>query len=327
MRRPILIDTDPGVDDALALVYALNCPALELVGVTTVHGNVSVERSTRNALGLLELACPDLEIAVARGAAEPLGGLARREVDFVHGAEGLGETPILSPRRAPDPRPAWAFIRDQVMARPGEVTLCAIGPMTNLALALQHAPEIASRVAGVVVMGGAVNVPGNITPQAEYNVWADPVAADAVLAAPWSVTLVGLDVTTQVVCTDDDFAGIAQAAPRVGGFLARAAQFYVAFYRRAAGIPGCHLHDPSAMIALSHPACFSGTSMPLTVLQEGEARGCTVPLDRGPAPGADIAEPPAGRPAVQVLDQVDARAVKAAFMLTLAAADRGAPSP
>jgi inosine-uridine nucleoside N-ribohydrolase len=311
-RLAVILDTDPGVDDALALVYALNCPALELLGVTTVHGNVSVDRSTRNALGLLELARPEADIPVARGAAEPLNGLARREADFVHGTEGLGDTAVLVPRRAPDPRPAWQFMRDQVAARPGEITLCAIGPMTNLALALEHAPEIAGQVAGVVVMGGAVTVPGNITPQAEYNVWADPAAAAAVLAAPWPVTLVGLDVTTQVMCTLEDFAAIAQAAPRVGGFLAQAAEFYVNFYRRAAGIPGCHLHDPSALIALSHPALFAGQPMALTVGQEGEARGRTLPA----CPEA------AGQPAVRVLTEVDAAAVKAQFMLTLGAADR-----
>lgn len=316
-RQSIIIDTDPGVDDALALVYALNCPALELVGVTTVHGNVSVARSTRNALGLLELARPDLEIPVARGADSPLNGLARREADFVHGAEGLGDTPLLAPRRAPDPRPAWQFIRDQVAARPGEITLCAIGPMTNLATVLAHAPEIARQVAGVVVMGGAVTVPGNITPQAEYNVWADPAAAAAVLAAPWPLTLVGLDVTTQVICTREDFAAIASAAPRVGGFLAQAADFYVDFYQRAAGIDGCHLHDPSALIALSHPQYFSGSTMVLAVAEQGDHRGRTRPAAGGPP----------GQSAVRVLTGVDAAAVKAQFMLTLSAADRASRHP
>lgn len=311
MRRSIIIDTDPGVDDALALVYALNCPAFELRAVTTVHGNVSVERSTRNALGLLELAGPDLDIPVARGAERPLNGLPRREADFVHGAEGLGETPVFAPRRAPDPRPAWQLIRDEVTAHPGEITLCAIGPLTNLALALAHAPKIARQVAGVVLMGGAVDVPGNITPQAEYNLWADPAAAAAVLSAAWPVTLVGLDVTTQVVCSREDFAQLAQQAPRVGGFLAQAAQFYIAFYEQAAGIPGCHLHDPSALIALSHPEYFRREAMALEVAQDGEARGRTRRASAGVGPQ------------VEVLTGVDAAAVKRAFMLTLCAADRG----
>ena len=310
MRRSIIIDTDPGVDDALALVYALNCPAFELCAVTTVHGNVSVERSTRNALGLLELAGAALPVPVARGAEAPLNGLPRREADFVHGPEGLGETPVFEPRHAPDPRPAWQLIRDEVAARPGEITLCAIGPLTNLALALAHAPELATQVAEVVLMGGAVGVPGNITTQAEYNLWADPVAAAAVLSASWPVTLVGLDVTTQVMCTREDFAQIAQRAPRVGGFLAQAAQFYIAFYEQAVGIPGCHLHDPSALIALSHPEYFRGERMALEVIQDGEARGQT-------------RRSTAGGPEVQVLTGVEAAAVKRVFMLTLSVADCG----
>lgn len=322
-RTPIIIDTDPGIDDALALVYALNSAQLEVVGVTSVHGNVSVERTTRNALGLIELACPGARIPVARGAAEPLHGQAPGDAGFVHGIEGLGDMPALKPRTAAHAMPAWQFICERVAERPGEITLCAIGPLTNLAQALAHSPSVAGQVAGVVIMGGALRLPGNITPHAEYNFWVDPDAAAMVLAAPWPITLVGLDVTTQVICSSAYFRNIAKAAPRVGGFIARIAEFYIDFHRRHAGLPGCQLHDPSALIALTHPSLFSGEAVTVSVTTQGECRGQII---QSTLAGADENRVPAQRNGnITVLTDVDAALVKEAFMLTLAAADQSHP--
>ena len=317
---PIIIDTDPGIDDALALVYALNAPQLEVVGVTTVHGNVSVERTTRNALGLLELASPGTRIPVARGAAAPLQGPAPGDAGFVHGIEGLGDTPAMTPRAAPHALPAWQFICQRVAERPGEITLCAIGPLTNLAHALAHSPSVAEQVAGVVVMGGAFRVPGNITAHAEYNFWSDPDAAAAVLAAPWPITLVGLDVTTQVICSSAYFRTIAKAAPRVGGFVAQLAEFYIDFYRRHAGLRGCQLHDPSALIALTHPALFTGESVSVSVNTHGQQRGQML-HSASSRNAAGQAQHSKCNGNVTVLTDVDVALVKEVFMLTLAAAD------
>lgn len=318
---PIIIDTDPGIDDALALIYALNAAQLEVVGVTTVHGNVNVERTTRNALGLLELACPGARIPVARGAPEPLHGPAEGDAGFVHGIEGLGDTPVFTPRAEPHALPAWQFICERVAERPGEITLCAIGPLTNLAQALAHSPAVAEQVAGVVIMGGALRVPGNITPYAEYNLWADPTAAAAVLAAPWPITLVGLDVTTQVICSSAYFRNIAKAAPRVGGFIAQLAEFYIDFYRRHAALPGCQLHDPSALIALTHPSLFTGESLNVAVNTHGERRGQI--FHSASQEDAKQAEHAQHNGNITVMTDVDAALVKEVFMLTLSAADRG----
>ncbi len=319
-RTPIIIDTDPGIDDAFALVYALNAPQLEVVGVTTVHGNVGIERTTRNALGLLELAYPEGRIPVARGAAEPLQGQAPGDAGFVHGVEGLGDTPALTPRTKPHALPAWQFICERVAERPGEITLCAIGPLTNLARALAHSPSVAEQVAGVVIMGGALRVPGNITAHAEYNFWADPAAAAAVLAAPWPITLVGLDVTTQVICSSAYFQNIASAAPRVGGFIAQIAEFYIAFHRHHAGLPGCQFHDPTALIALTHPALFAGESVSISVTTRGERRGQVIQDGSQHVAGQSAHTQRNGN--ITMLTQVDAALVKEAFMLTLAAADQ-----
>ncbi len=318
---PIIIDTDPGIDDAFALVYALNSAQLEVVGVTTVHGNVGVERTTRNALGLLEFARSGAHIPVARGAAEPLLGPAESDAGFVHGTEGLGDTPVFTPRTAPHALPAWQFICERAAERPGEITLCAIGPLTNLALALAHSPRVAEQLAGVVIMGGALRVPGNITPYAEYNFWADPAAAAAVLAAPWPITLVGLDVTTQVVCSSAYFRTIAKAAPRVGGFIAQIAEFYIDFHRRHAGLPGCQLHDPTALIALTHPSLFAGECVNISVTTQGEHRGQVIHNESPDDAGQGARTQRNGN--TTVLTDVDAALVKDAFMLSLAAADQG----
>jgi len=318
---PIIIDTDPGIDDALALIYALNAAQLEVVGVTTVHGNVGVERTTRNALGLLEFARPAAHIPVARGAAQPLLGPAESDAGFVHGIEGLGNTPVFTPRTAPHALPAWQFICERVAERPGEITLCAIGPLTNIARALAHSPAVARQVAGVVIMGGALRVPGNITPHAEYNLWADPAAAAAVLAAPWPITLVGLDVTTQVICPPEYFRNIAKAAPRVGGFVARLAEFYIDFYRRHAGLSGCQLHDPSALIALTHPELFTAEVLPVAVNTHGERRGRIFQSAPQEAAGQGAHAQRNGN--ITVLTDVDAALVKEVFMLTLSGADQG----
>lgn len=269
----IIIDTDPGIDDAMAILLAIADPRIELMGLTTIFGNVSTERATRNALWLTELAGHPCR--VAEGAAHPLMRPSQPHADVVHGVEGFGTEPAPTPAGKPDPRRAARFLGETVARHPGEVTIVAVGPLTNLAEALATDPAIVRNVKGVVVMGGAVETGGNVTPDAEANIWHDPEAAAAVLAADWPVTLVGLDVTERVTATPADFAAIAEAVPKAGGFLNRAVQFYFTFHRQAHGLDGCHMHDPTAVITLTDPHLFRTASMPLEIVTEGAAVGRT----------------------------------------------------
>jgi inosine-uridine nucleoside N-ribohydrolase len=246
---------------------------------------------------------------VAEGAAGPLVQEIRPHPDFVHGIEGFGNLPPVRPAGHPDRRPAAQFLCDLAAAYPGEVTICALGPLTNLAAALALDPGIAGRVAGVVVIGGAVTCPGNVNADAEANIWNDPHAAEAVFQADWPVTLVGLDVTEQVRCSPEDFAGLARAAPVVGGFLNRAVQFYFEYHRRRHDLNGCHMHDPTALVAITDPKLFGQRAAPLDVTLDGVAAGRT----RFGLEGR-------GRP-VQVCVEVDAGAVRERFFQVVATAD------
>jgi inosine-uridine nucleoside N-ribohydrolase len=281
MTERILIDTDPGIDDAMAILYAIAAPDIELVGLTTVFGNVAIEIATRNALQLLELA--GIEVPVARGAGKPL----RRELapppDFIHGAQGFGEALLPSPSRKADPRPAPRFIADTILENPGSITLVPVGPLTNVALALREAPEIAKAVKRVVVMGGAVRTAGNVNEHAEANIWNDPDAAAEVFAAEWPVTLVGLDVTQKVRCKDHDLDPMRTTSPKCGPFLNEAAAFYFRFHEKVRGFTGCYLHDPAAVICATHPEWFETVEAPLTATVDGEALGRTREGGGGPA--------------------------------------------
>ena len=186
MAEKILIDTDPGIDDAFAILYALKSPDFDVLGLTTVYGNASIEQTTHNARALVDMGgkpCP-----VARGAADPLVIERRAFPAMVHGEDGFGGC---SPAQVQAPlsgHSAADFIIETIRANPGDVTLLPIGPLTNIAAALQQAPEIAGLVKGVSIMGGAANVNGNVTPAAEANIYDDPEAAEIVFAAPWTVT-------------------------------------------------------------------------------------------------------------------------------------------
>ena len=274
----LIIDTDPGVDDAMAILYAAAHPGLELIGLTTVFGNVPVATATRNALFLTEMS--GLDIPVAEGAAAPLVQPLPPHPDFVHGVEGFGNLPPCAPKGRADPRPAARFLCERTAAHPGQVTICAIGPLTNLAAALELAPSIAHNVGRVVVMGGAVGCPGNVNAHAEAN-----------------------------ICLPADFAGLARAAPVIGGFLERAVQFYFDFHRSRHNLDGCHMHDPTAVIEITDPGVFKVRESPVAVMLEGEAAGRT---RLGPAGSG---------PTVRVCIGVDAEAVRARFLAVTGKAD------
>lgn len=271
---PIILDTDPGIDDTMAIFYAMADPDIELVGMTTVFGNVFTTDGTRNALALSELA--GLNIPVAEGTSVPLVQPQNPPSDFVHGKHGLGNATLPEPTQKADPRPAHQFIADTLAARPGEITIVAVGPLTNIALALQHHPEITKTAKNVVVMGGAVRTPGNINEYAEANIWNDPHAAEVVFSADWDVTLVGLDVTERIQCTPEDFAPMSDTSPKCGALMNEAAQFYFQFHIDTKGLNACFLHDPAAIICAQQPELFQTITAPISMRVDGDEAGRTI---------------------------------------------------
>jgi inosine-uridine nucleoside N-ribohydrolase len=321
----VLFDTDPGVDDAMALLFLQQHPAIDLIGITTVHGNAHIDVTTRNALYLCERF--GIAVPVARGARHPLLQYKAEPPTFVHGDDGLGNVGLsFEPTRQADDRPAYRLIIDTVRQHPGEVTLVAVGPLTNLALAVKEDPEIAQLVREVVIMGGAFGVNGqggNVTPVAEANIIGDPHAADIVCTASWPVTLVGLDVTHQVLMSNDLFGQLRDQGGSDGQFMWDISRFYVDFYSTREQIPGCYVHDSSAVAYVIDPTLFELRRGPVRVVDSGIAIGQTVqqPDHRSYAPG-----PWDGYPSQNVCVAVDAPRLLQLFMDTFVPAADAASS-
>jgi inosine-uridine nucleoside N-ribohydrolase len=239
----IIFDCDPGHDDAIALLLALASPEVELLGITTVHGNQTLEKTTTNALKLLEFV-GRTEIPVAAGAPRPL----YREpsiAENVHGASGMDGPTLPAPSTAPDPRHAVDFIAETLLASDEPVTLVPTGPLTNIALFLALHPEAAQKVDRIVLMGGAYGE-GNVTPAAEFNIWVDPEAAARVFESGLDVTMIGLDVSHQAIFGPEPTAEI-KAAGRVGAMVAELLDFYGRFHKESYGWDGSPIHDAVAM--------------------------------------------------------------------------------
>jgi len=269
----IIIDTDPGIDDAMAIFYAGLSPKLDLVGMTAVFGNVTVEIATRNAMVLAEVLKQD--IPVAKGAETPLVQVPNRVSDHVHGVEGFGDMPAQTPKATALDVPAHEYLCQMINDHPGEIILCPVGPLTNIALALRHDPSITTKVKSVVIMGGGLYSGGNVTDYAEANIWNDPHAADEVFAADWDVTMIGLDVTQKVVCPHSDFEALKIDAPVIGEFLSQATDFYIKFYKEVVGIDGCQMHDPITVVAAIFPEMFRYEHHPLEVCLTSDKIGET----------------------------------------------------
>jgi inosine-uridine nucleoside N-ribohydrolase len=255
--RRVIVDTDPGVDDAMALFFLLRSPELQLDAVTTVFGNVDVEQTTRNAVILLDVAGrPD--IPVAPGAGRPLMPQRQRQLGgaVVHGDNGLGGAHLPPPSRGPTRQRAAELIVERVMASPGEITLIAVGPLTNIALATCLEPRIVEHVRELIVMGGAATVPGNVTPLAEANFHNDPEAARIVVAAGYRLVLVGLDVTLQSIITPEQVDVLRERGGAVGAFIHAIGAHYGAHYARRTGRSGFPMHDSVAVLYAVDPGCL-----------------------------------------------------------------------
>jgi inosine-uridine nucleoside N-ribohydrolase len=270
----VIIDTDPGVDDSMAILFALRSPAIEVVGLTTVFGNASIDNATANALTLVGMAGES--IPVARGAGHPLVKPLRPPPTFVHGSDGLGETGRQKPVGEPIEMSGAEFIVDMARRFPGEITLVPVGPLTNIALALALEPHLPELIKEVVLMGGAASVEGNVSPVAEANIFGDPHAADIVFNAPWKVTMVGLDVTTKVRMTDDILERMAEADPDFGGFIYSISRFYKDFYESRGVTGGFYVHDPSAVAYVIAPELFEVKAARVRVASAGLAAGQTI---------------------------------------------------
>lgn len=264
----IILDTDPGIDDALALFLALASPEVQLEAITTVNGNVGVVATTRNALSLLEF-LKRTDIPVARGSDRPLLRPAT-DAAYVHGDNGLGGIQLPEPHLQPVSQHAVDVIIERIMAAPGEITLVPIGPLTNIALAVRREPRIAQRVREVVIMGGALRVPGNVTPGAEFNVYVDPEAAHIVFHAGWPLRLVALDVTMQARLPRSQVNILAETQSRVGPLIQQMLTHYFDVFGPRYGVTEFHMHDPLCLAAAFQPALLTWQSVYVDVELEGK---------------------------------------------------------
>jgi inosine-uridine nucleoside N-ribohydrolase len=270
---PVLIDCDPGQDDAIALLLALASPELEVHGITTVAGNQTLDKTTANTLRVLELAGRS-DVPVAAGAERPLVGDLVVAAD-AHGETGLDGPSLPPPRTKPLDRHAVDFLAERILASDRPLTLVPLGPLTNVALLLARHAEVARKLDRIVLMGGAI-AEGNQTPSAEFNIWTDPEAAFRVFESGLDVTMIGLDVTNRAVLTDAH-ADLLRGSGPVGNAAAAMLDFYGSFYRAAYDHGGCPVHDAVAVAHLIRPGLVETLDRHVEIeLGPGLCRGRTV---------------------------------------------------
>ncbi len=269
----LILDTDPGIDDALAYFYAHAHQDIDLVAMTTVFGNVTTAKATRNALWLKQIS--NAETTVHHGAEQPLEIPLNDPADYVHGKNGFGDFEIGDLRGQKSAEDAVSFLIRMARENPGEFTLCAIGPLTNVALAVQRDPSFLSNLQKLVIMGGSLDAGGNVTEFAEANFWNDPHAANVVLNAPGSsnIVIVGLDVTDQIAFGQNDFDEVTKNAPHTGTFLNEIGQFYMRFNQSITGKFQCFLHDPAALVACLNEELFQMQTEYVEVITSGDKIG------------------------------------------------------
>ncbi len=298
----LILDCDPGLDDAVAILVAARYA--DLIGVTTVAGNVGINRTTRNALVVAQMA--GLDVPIHRGAARPLAGAAV-DGSRIHGETGLGNAVLPDLTRSEASDDAVAYICDTARSV-DDLHLLAIGPLTNVALALQRDPDLRRHLAGLTIMGGGAHI-GNITPVAEFNIRADPEAAAVVFEKAAPVTMVGLDVTNKVVFGDSDIARIRAGGTPATGLAASVVEYLLDRFREYLGHSTVPVHDATAVTAATHPHLFERSRHPVAVELRGElTRGMTV-ADLRPAALARALDQPSA-PVSNVVWRTDVDAVR-----------------
>lgn len=274
MTIPVVFDTDPGIDDAMALLYLNACEQFDLKAITTVFGNASIQQCTSNALYLCERF--SIDVPVYAGADKTVTGKAQGKYPtFVHGEDGLGNINAAPRSRQQESVSAANYLVESARLYAGELTLIAVGRMTNLALAIQADPEFCRNVKEVILMGGAVNVPGNVTRWAEANIFGDPEAADILFASGIPLTQVGLDVTTKTIMSESYIDVLSRHCGDAGRLLSEITPCYLNFSRNREDINGFACHDSSAIAFADNPKIYATSRGTLSVILEGEQRGRT----------------------------------------------------
>jgi len=257
MSKKVIIDCDPGVDDALAVILALKSPELDVKAITTVSGNVSAEQGYRNLLRIMEVLNPPYKPALVRGSEKPLSGKSKF-IPHIHGNDGMGDideicnengTKRYYPIKTQEARGnAIDIIYSLIKAYPDEITLIATAPLTNVGMAIKKNKSRMKKLHEIIIMGGAFNVPGNITPFAEFNIFCDPEAAKIVFDSGLPITVVGLDVTHRVVLSEQCLVNsIGSKKTNINQFLIDITKKYIEFHERQEKLSGCYLHDPLAV--------------------------------------------------------------------------------
>lgn len=283
MPKKVILDVDPGIDDAMALCLALFDPQLEVVAVTAVGGNVPPDEATRNVQAVVAELDPPRRPRI--GAASPPENGLPVEGRYKYGGTSLSDVPLRW-AELHHVHPAEKVIADEVRAAPEAVTIVALGPLTNIARAIQREPELTTLIGQILIAGGTVAGPGNISPAAEFNMYCDPESARAVFRAPVTKSLIPLDVTNRVILTYDLFNQLPPESSRVGRFLRNILPPIFRGYRQSLGLEGIHVHDSIALMSLLEPAMFTMQSMVGDVETMGDlTMGATI-FDRRRVPAA-----------------------------------------
>jgi purine nucleosidase len=275
MPKKIVLDTDPGIDDACAILLALASPEISLEGLSIVHGNSSLEQGTKNALSILELAHAS-HIPVVKGCELPLvqPSLLAPET---HGDTGMGYAQLPEARAQPKVQHGIDFLIEQILSSPGEITLVAIGPLTNISLAIRQEPRIVEAVKELIIMGGALRYEGNTTALAEFNTYVDPHAAHIVYHAGMPTALVPLDVTYQCILTPSDVERLQKVASPIIQCIVDATRFYMEFHDEYQSIEGCVINDPLALALTFAPELCTYRELPVDVdISGGVSMGKTI---------------------------------------------------
>jgi len=280
--KKVIFDTDIGIDDAMALLFLHYSPEVDLQAIISGFGNASIETTTRNALYMKDLF--EISAPVYRGAGRPISIAADVDFngdypDFVHAENGLGGIEILEPLSSAETKSGAQAIVDIVKASPGEISIVAVGRMTNLAHALEIYPQLPTLVKELTVMGGAFGFnghKGNVTAVAEANIWGDAPAAQDVFNAGFNMTIVGLDVTEETIARDAFFDVLKQGAGKAGAFVYAISRFYLNFHKQTRNVFECPVHDSSAVAYVLRPQYYTTLAGTVSVVISGEKAGETV---------------------------------------------------
>lgn len=308
MARKVILDVDPGVDDAVAMCLALAAPELDVLAVTAVGGNVLADQATRNVQAIIEQLDPPRWPRLGAASAERM---LRADARHIFGTDGLcgAHFPFAELHHQ---RPSTKVIIDEVLAAPGNVTIIALGPLSNIAAALQQLPDLASQIGHLIILGGTIGGPGNITPAAEFNIYCDAEAARDVFRSQVTKTVIPIDVTNRILFGFDMLQKFPEGASRTSGLLQKVLPGAFRSYRQNLGLEGIHLHDTVAVVAAMHPELFTMERMHGEVETDGTiTHGVTV---------FDRRRHPESRPNLDVAVDLDADAVAECVYKTLLAA-------